>query len=469
MSHAITQELSENSRRWRGLVVLLAGAFLPPLDFFIVNVALPAIREDFQASSSMMQLVISSYATTYAVMLITGGRLGDLYGRRGTFLAGMALFALASLLCGAAWSPLSLIVGRTLQGLAAAIMAPQALASINSIFPENEKSRALSLYSLTFGLASSAGLFLGGALIALDLFGLGWRSIFLINIPVIAIALPAGVYLVEETKSVRPRRLDIGGATLISLVLFALIAPLIEGREAGWPVWSILLLTSVIPLGILWWRYELGLERAGHDPIVPPSLLHVNGIAKGLFAALMFYTLAAFWLIFSVYQQIGLNRSPFEAGLSILPAAGGFIVGPLVNPWIAARSGKYAAAVGMILQIVGLLGTSALVTFDMSKHLLAPLFLIGMGQGIALPNLVGNIVGLVDKQLSGLASGLVSSMFQISGALSVAVIGGVFFGLAGNVDNPEMISNAYSVAAVAIATSLLFAAWLSISLQKKKD
>ncbi len=467
MSDVAIKGVEVDPHRWEGLVVLLAGAFLPPLDFFIVNVALPSIREDFQASPSMMQLVVSAYATTYAVMLITGGRLGDLYGRRNTFLVGMALFAIASLLCGFAWSPLSLVVGRVLQGFAAAIMAPQALASINAIFPDEERSRALSLYSLTFGLASTAGLFLGGALIAIDLFGLGWRSIFLVNIPVIAIAMPAAYYLVKETRSMRPKRLDVGGAALISVVLFALITPLIEGREAGWPIWSFALLASTLPLSIVLWRYEFGLERAGRDPIVPPSLLRMNGMLKGLFAALMFYTLAAFWLVFSVYQQAGLNRSPFEAGLSILPAAAGFIVGPLVNPWIAIRSGKYAAAIGMLLQAGGLLGTAATVTIGAPGYLFFPLFLIGMGQGIALPNLVGNVVRLVDRRSSGLASGLVSSMFQISGALSVAVIGGLFFGLAGDTVDPSGI--AYAACAAAIATCLLISAWYSSNLPDKRD
>jgi hypothetical protein len=277
--------------------------------------------------------------------------------------------------------------------------------------------------------------------------------------------MPAAYYLVQETRSTRPKRLDVGGAALISLVLFALITPLIEGREAGWPVWSFILFACALPLAIVLWRYEFRLERAGRDPIVPPSLLRKNGILKGLFAALMFYALAAFWLVFSVYQQAGLDRSPFEAGLSILPAAAGFIIGPLVNPWIAARLGTYAAAIGMLLQAIGLFGTAVTVINGAHGYLFLPLFLIGMGQGIALPNLVGNVVGLVDKQSSGLASGLVSSMFQISGALSVAIIGGLFFGLA----ERGSIAYAYAVCAVAIAACLLTSAWYSSNLLQKKD
>ena len=251
MTHIYEPDDKLDPRRWIALVILLAGAFLPPLDFFIVNVALPSIRDDFQASASTIQLIISGYATTYAVMLITGGRLGDLYGRRTIFLVGMSGFAAASALCGFAWSPSVLIAGRVLQGFAAAIMAPQALASINAIFPDHEKSKALSFYALTFGLASMAGLFLGGALIALDIFGLGWRAIFLINLPVIAIAGPSAFFALEETRSERPSKLDLGGALLIALALLALVAPLIEGREQGWPTWSLLMLASSLPLFLL--------------------------------------------------------------------------------------------------------------------------------------------------------------------------------------------------------------------------
>ncbi|MCA2436746.1 MFS transporter [Rhizobium leguminosarum] len=467
VSQTITQEIDADRRRWLGLIVLLAGAFLPPLDFFIVNVALPSIRDDFQASSSMMQLVVSAYATTYAVMLITGGRLGDLYGRRNTFLWGMGMFAAASLLCGASWSPVSLVAGRVLQGFSAAIMAPQALASINAIFPDDEKPQALSLYSLTFGLASMAGLFLGGALIALDIFGLGWRAIFLINIPVIAIAIPSAYSLLKETRSERPKRLDVGGAVLIAATLAALIVPLIEGREAGWPAWSFISLACVLPLGLVLWRYELRLEAEGLDPIFAPSLLRTSGLKKGLLAALLFYALAAFWLVFSVYQQAGLGHSPFQAGLSILPAAAGFIVGPLVNPWLARRAGKYAAATGMLFQVFGLVYTAVLVARG-SPDLPLPLFLIGMGQGVGLPNLVGNIVKLVDRQSSGLASGLVTSMFQISGALSVAIIGGLFFGLAGGAQDRQMIANAYATSAIVIAACIFIAAVLSVALPKRQ-
>ncbi|EJC64517.1 arabinose efflux permease family protein [Rhizobium leguminosarum bv. viciae WSM1455] len=462
MERSCDTEDKLDPRRWVALVVLLVGAFLPPLDFFIVNVALPSIREDFQASASTMQLIISGYATSYAVMLITGGRLGDLYGRRNVFLSGMAAFAAASALCGLAWSPSVLIVGRVLQGFAAAIMAPQALASINAIFPDHEKSKALSFYALTFGVASMVGLFLGGALIALDIFGLGWRSIFLINLPVIAIAAPLAFFILRETRSEHPSRLDLGGALLIALALFALIAPLIEGREQGWPVWLLLMLATSPLLFLLFWRHERHLEAAGGDPILAPSLLDVPGLRRGLIAALFFYALAAFWLVFSVYEQSGLGRTPFGAGLAILPAAVGFIIGPFASERILRVFGRHSAAVGMGLQSVGLFATAALISSGHAQFLFLALFLIGMGQGIALPNLLKSVVQRVDRRQSGLASGLVNSMLQIGGAFAVAIVGGLFFAILGSATDVTSVSKAYSIAAIAIAICLLIAGWLSV-------
>lgn len=456
-------------RRWGALVILLAGAFLPPLDFFIVNVALPSIREDFQASASTMQLIISGYATTYAVMLITGGRLGDLYGRRNVFLSGMIAFAAASALCGFAWSPSVLIVGRVLQGFAAAIMAPQALASINAIFPDHEKSKALSFYALTFGVASMAGLFLGGALIALNIFGLGWRAIFLINLPVIAIAAPSASIILRETRSEHPSKLDLGGASLIALALFALIAPLIEGREQGWPIWLLLMFAASPPLFLLFWRHERNLEAAGRDPILAPSLLEVPGLKRGLTAAFFFYSLAAFWLVFSVYEQSGLGRTPFEAGLAILPAAVGFVLGPFASERVLSVFGRYSAAVGMGLQAGGLFATAALISSDHAQFLFLALFLIGMGQGIALPNLLKNVVQRVGRTQSGLASGLVNSMLQIGGAFAAALVGGLFFSILGSATDVNSIGRAYSVAAIAIAICLLVAGWLSAGLAANKE
>src|SRR5471030_1131045 len=231
-------------RRWAALAVLLTGAFLAPLDFFIVNVAMPSITSGLHATAADVQLVISGYAVVYAVCLITGGRLGDIFGRKSIFLVGLAGFAVASALCGLAWSPTSLIAGRLLQALAAAAMAPQALASVHALFPARERGRALSIYGITLGLSSIAGQLLGGALVAADIDGFGWRLIFLINLPIAVATFVAAIPLLRETRGATRPRLDLVGVSLSAAALTALVLPLIEGREQGWPWWMIIMLAA---------------------------------------------------------------------------------------------------------------------------------------------------------------------------------------------------------------------------------
>ncbi len=463
---AATKKAEGDSRRWPALGILLVGAFLPPLDFFIVNVALPSIRSDLKASGSILQLVISGYATAYAVMLITGGRLGDLYGRRLAFIVGMLGFAASSALSGLAWSPVVLVVGRVCQGLTAAIMAPQPLASIEALFSDDEKPRALGFYAMAFGLASAAGLLLGGGLILASPLGLGWRSIFLINLPIVAVTIPLALVLLKETRANEPEQLDSGGALLLAAALFALVLPLVEGREYGWPFWSWLLMATSLPLLIGFWIYELRLDARGGDPLVVPKVIAAPGMKQGLTAALFFYALAAFWLFFSVYDQSGRGKTPFQTGIDILPAAVGFIFGPLISSRLERRVGRWTAPTGMVLLAIGLIGTALCVLYDTAHVLSLPLFAIGLGQGVALPAMTHTITGRVHRKWSGLAAGLVTSMFQIGGALSVAVIGGLFYSLLGNSPTNHSLAQAYAVAVSCIALSLLLAAGLTAGVRR---
>ena len=459
---ASTSELTDtpDPRRWAALVVLLAGSFLPPLDFFIVNTALPSIRAGLHASSATVQLVVSGYAASYAVFLITGGRLGDLYGRRRVFAAGLLGFAGASAICGVAWSPAVLIVGRVLQGVTAAVMAPQSLASIHALFPTNEKARALGYYGTTFGLAAVIGQMLGGALIAANPFGFGWRSIFLVNLPVAAFAIPAALLLIRESRAGRPPRLDARGVVLLAATLSALVVPLIAGREQGWPVWSIALLLGFLPLLALFWCHEHRVVRDGGDPLVIPAMLRAPGLLRGLAATLCFYAIAAFFLTFSIYEQSGLGRNSLYAGLALLPFAIGFMLGPLTSPRLHRHLGARTPVVGMVLEVIGLVGVALSVYTDTSYLLSSALFVLGFGQGIALPTLVRALIDRVEGKIAGLVSGLVSSTLQISAALSVAVIGGLFYMVQGIHPDPTATTYAFTISTVIIGVSLLMAALL---------
>ncbi|KAA0015546.1 MFS transporter [Salinicola corii] len=460
-------------RRWAMFAILLVGTFLPPLDFFIVNVALPSIREDLGASPSSQQLVISAYAAIYAVTLITGGRLGDLFGRGRVFLCGLIGFAVASALCGIAWSPWALIIGRILQGVTAAIMAPQALASIQVIFPETEKPLALSLYGAVFGLAATIGQALGGILISLDLLGLGWRAIFLINLPLAILVALFGIPLLKDTRLRHARRLDIGGTMLSMATLGALIIPLIEGREAGWPLWSWLSLGAVPPLAWYFWRYESRLASTGRAPLLSPAALKAPGLGRALLIALLFYTIAAFFLLFSVFLQGALHLNALSAGLIFLPFGAGFLLGPLAAPLGTRVVGVYVNAIGMALEaggflcLVWLVATTPLGMPLAFVPLAVLLFTIGFGQGLALPTLMRMVTSRVAPAFSGMIAGIATSTLQVSAALSVAIIGGIFYSLLGLQDDPSAITHAFVVSMLCIALCLAVGSGLSITLARR--
>nr|WP_281418551.1 MFS transporter [Ancylobacter oerskovii] len=290
-----------------------------------------------------------------------------------------------------------MVAGRALQGVTAAVMAPQALASVQAIFPEGEKPLALSIYGAIFGLAAVVGQASGGVLISLDLMGLGWRAIFLINLPVAMLVLLFGIPLLKETRARDAHRLDLGGMALSMLTLGALLVPLIEGREAGWPLWSWVLLVGAPLLAWLFWRYETRLAGAGGAPLLDPSALRVPGLGRALLIALLFYSIGSFFLLFSVYLQGALQVTPLQTGLAFLPFGAGFLFGPLSTPFCRRLFGAYVNAIGMGLEVVGFLGLAGLIAATLTgvhpapMPLAALLFVIGFGQGLALPTLMAMV------------------------------------------------------------------------------
>jgi len=448
---------SLDPRRWAALAVLLTGAFLAPLDFFIVNVAMPSITTGLGATSADAQLVISGYAVIYAVFLITGGRLGDLHGRKTVFLVGLAGFALASALCGLAWSPLALILARLLQALAAAAMAPQALASVHALFPARERGRALSIYGVTIGLSSAAGQLLGGALVGADLGGLGWRLIFLINLPVSILAFLAAIPLLRETRAPNRAKLDLAGVGLSCLALGAFVLPLIVGRERGWPAWSIVMLATSPLFLEAFRRHEIALGRAGGDPLVAIEVFETAGLLRGLFAIMTLYAMATFFLTYSIYLQAALGFTALQAGLGILPFSAGFLTGSLASPLFGRYLKSHAPSFGFLLSAGGALATAlatsgAPVGVMPSWFALGPgLVFIGLGMGTCVPTMVRVIVERVEPRRAGLVGGMVNSALQISAALSLAVLGGLFYAVLGTRSDPAAITRAFAITLTAIA------------------
>ena len=449
-------------RRWFALPVLLTGAFLPILDFNVVNLALPAIRDDLGASSSEVQFVISAYAATYAVFLITGGRLGDLFGRRQMFILGVAGFTIASLLCGIAWSPAILVAGRILQGFTATMMAPQVLASIRVLFPPEEQGRALGLYGATFGLANICGQILGGVLVSSHPYGFAWQAIFLINLPIGLVAFAGGLLFLSDSRPPQAQKLDIGGVVLLSLTLGLLVYPLVEGREIGWPAWIVAMLVASPFALMAFVRFEAGLSRRGGDPLVALYLLRNGAFVIGLLMALAFYMLSSFYLTFAVYLQNGLHETPLAAGLATLPFATGFFVSSLMSSHVMQWFGVRALTLGFALQVLGF-GIVMLVASNILPNALTiGLICAGLGFGTVMPSVIKAVIGSIDQRHAGLASGIMISTFQIGAALGVAVIGGAFYSTLGARQDTEAYAHAFALALGCNVALLAFAALLSL-------
>lgn len=461
----ISDRTAGDPRRWLALSILLIGAFLPILDFNVVNLALPAIRENLNASSSEVEFVVSAYAATYAVFLITGGRLGDLFGRKRMFTLGVAGFTLTSVLCGIAWSPTVLIAGRMLQGLTATAMAPQVLASIRVLFPVAEQGRALALYGATFGLANICGQILGGVLISIHPFGLAWQAIFLINLPIGLVALVGGSVVLRDSRAEHAQRLDLGGVALLSLTLCLLVYPLVEGRETGWPISMIAMLTATPLALVAFVGFEARLSARGGDPLVALSLFRNSGFVAGLLMALAFYMQSSFYLTFAVYLQSGLHKTPVESGIATLPFAIGYFVSSLFSSPVMPRLGVRALTLGFVLEILGfgmvLLAVKQLLPNDLEFGLTVA----GLGFGIVMPSVIKAVLGGVDQRHAGLASGMVISTFQIGASLGVAIIGGVFYYALGTEQTISAYQHAFALALgcniALIALAALLSLWLA--------
>jgi MFS family permease len=422
------------------LVIVLLGAFLSIADFFIVNVALPTIDRDLHASAGMLELVVAGYAVAYAVLLVTGGRLGDSFGRRRLFLIGLTLFTLLSLACGLAPNAGLLVAARMAQGAAAALMVPQVLATIQATTTGESRTRAIAWYGATGGIAMVVGQAVGGALVDANIAGLGWRPIFLVNIPIGLIALALARRVVPETRSETPSRPDLPGALLVAATVLAIVLPLSEGRALRWPLWSELLLAAAPVLAGLLLVTERRLERRGGVPMLPPSLLAITGMRRGLLLAIPFFTaFGGFMFVYAVAVQQGAGLSPLMAGLAMVPLAVGFLLTSLSTPRLLARYGRRIMTAGAGIAAVGMVGTG-LVTWLVWPHLgiavlAVPVAVIGIGQGLVMSPLFGVVLSDVPVTRAGTASGTLGTTQQTALALGVALLGSLFLSLG---DRPDI-------------------------------
>jgi EmrB/QacA subfamily drug resistance transporter len=432
------------------LVVVSAASFLGCLDFFIVNVSIPAIQADLHARFGEIQLMIAGYGLTYAVCLITGGRLGDIYGRKRMFLLGMGGFTLASGLCGLATCPEMLIAARVLQGITGAVMFPQVLSIIQVSFPADERHIAFGIFGMIVGTGSFSGNVLGGLLVQGNLFGLGWRPIFLVNLPLGIIALAAAVRLVHESHSERAKRLDLGGVAIVSLGLLLLVYPLVMGREEGWPAWTFACLVLSVPVLILFAYYERRVSAGGGAPLVELGLFHNRVFTAGLITSVVYYGgLSAFFLAVTVYFQDGLGMTPLEAGLTFAPFAVGFLIASNRAIHLTPRLGSRVIQLGVTLMALGLSVIVALASLLGAGvpvgALVAALLVYGTGQGFVMPTLLSTVLSGIPHHEAGSASGVLSTVQQVALAMGVAVIGSIYFGILGSYPPGQGFDEAISV------------------------
>ncbi|HEX4194658.1 MAG TPA: MFS transporter [Stellaceae bacterium] len=461
---AILAELSPGRRRL-AFYALLAGALLPSLNTFIVTIALPAIRAALNASDSETNLIVAGYSSAYAVCLVTGGRLGDLYGRRLMFLIGMAGFTLSSLLCGVAPNSTVLVSARIFQGVTGSLIAPPVLAALRSLFSGEDIPWALNIYGTGVGVAVAAGQLLGGVLIAADIGGLGWRSAFLINVPIGLIVIAAALALVPESGGGEKPRLDIVGVLLLSAALGSLVVGLSIGREQGWSPWVLGLIVAS-PLLLAWFfAFEKRMAREGGMPLLDPALLEIDTFRRGLIVALLFFFTSPFYLFFSLYLQAGLGAGALAAGLAVLPYGVANFIGPMMATRAGPRLRRWLFGLGMAVQIfVGYAGVALCAATQTGGFILFfVLFMGGFGQGVAMPEMISFILGDVPGKDTGFAAGAMNSTLQIGSAISVAAIGALFFTVLGGGSGPAAYGHALGIAMAAqcviLTGSLLLGLW----------
>ncbi|MEV7468605.1 MFS transporter [Streptomyces kronopolitis] len=417
-----------------GLLTVLLGAALPLIDFFIVNVALPTIDTDLRAGPAMLEMVVAGYGVAYAMLLVLGGRLGDMVGRRRLFLWGLAAFGVTSLACGLAPDAWTLVAARIAQGAASALLLPQVLATIQATTTGKRRARALSLYGGTAGVSSAVGQVLGGLLVSVDLAGTGWRAVFLVNVPIAAAAWLLAARTVPETRSPHPTRVDAPGTALLAATLITLLLPLTEGRAAGWPLWSWLLLAVFPVAAAAFVRVERRAERAGRTPLVPPSLLRIPSVSSGL-TMIVPFTLGfgGFMFVIAVALQNGLHYGPFTAGLSLAPLCLTFFVASLAGPRLVLRFGRRVVLAGSMIQGTGLTLVALTVYAGwpgISVAALAPgMAVLGFGQGMVLPVLLRIVLSELPAAQAGVGGGVMVTTQQSGMALGVATLGTLFLSL----------------------------------------
>lgn len=436
IAHAPTpQPVPGDRRRWFALAIVMTAAFMDLVDVTIVNIAVPSIQRDEGATFSQIQWITAGYALAFAAGLVTGGRLGDIHGRKRVFLVGIGGFTVASALCGLAVNPEMLVASRILQGAMAALMVPQVLSIVHATFPAHERGKVFGLFGAIVGLGAVSGPLLGALLTEGNLFGLEWRPIFLINLPVGVAALVLGSRFITESKAPRALKLDLPGVALVTLALLMLLYPLTRGRELGWPVWGYVSMAGALVVFAALVAYERAKGARDGSPLIELSLFRVKSFAAGIAVQTVFGVgLGIFFLVWTLYMQIGLGWSALRAGLTGVPFSVAVSVAAGVSvQQLVPRFGRKVLQAGALVMMAGVL--IYLVEADRyglgitSWQMALPLAVMGVGMGLVVAPLTDAVLSEVPREHAGSASGLINTVQQMGNALGLGLVSVVFFGV----------------------------------------
>ena len=443
--------------------MVLAAQFMALLDVFIVNVAAPTIRAELSASGAGLQLVVAGYTITYAVLLITGARLGDLLGHRRMYLGGLALFTAASLACGLAAGTGQLVAFRLVQGAGSALMLPQVLSLIQRNFTGESRVRALGAYSAVLATGAAAGQVVGGILVSADLFGTGWRPVFLVNVPIGLALLALGARVLPRDARTGPERtrgLDLPGLLLLAAAVSLLTVPLVLGEEQDWPLWSWVSLGGSLVLLAVFGAYETGLARRGGAPLISPRVLRVPGMGRAVLRiAVAMGVNAGFLFTLTLHLQGGLGHSALRAGLTFGPAAVAFgVVGLTWRRW-PARAQRALISGGFLLAAVAALALGLCLAGGGSGGWGLYPAMCGVGAGIAMafsPALTRALAAVRPEDAAD-ASGLLATVTQLGQLIGVAAFGTLFLGRV-TASGAEASANALWTTALALAAAAVVGA-----------
>jgi len=468
------KENQQRSSRGIAVSILIFAGFMDLIDSTIVNVALPSIQHNLNATGAALEWIVSGYLLAFAALLIIGGRLGDIFGRQRLFLIGIAGFTFASLACAISPDSNMLIISRILQGGFAALMVPQSLSTVQALFAPKERAPIFGILGASAGIAAAVGPVLGGWLVSSNIANLDWRSVFLINVPIGIIIFVLGLLFVPNTKSKHPLSLDLVGVFLATAGVVAIIYPLVEGRQLDWPLWIYSLFVLAVIAFAVFARYEIIRQKRTASALVPMELFRDRGFSAGTVAQLSSQSaLLAFVFILTLYLQLGLHFTALRSGLALLAFAIGSVLGTGIVIPLVAKLGKVLVFAGAVVQAAGILWLMSVVQHngaDLTVWNIAwPLLLSGIGfSGVVIP-LVDVALAKVPHDQAGAASGTFNTFQQVGAALGVAIVGVVFFHLIGTDFSQNSLQNGFVNSAWVAVIAYGILAIASLFLPKRAD